>query len=411
MIKLFDQFKSDIILYHGTDVRVDNPKYFKLPMWLSKDWFLSCHFALNPRSSSRRVDEGYVYKLRIINPVYEKIDDRRILLNDCENISILQIDEVVRDPMTFARIKNTLKENLNIDPYGEENWDDDPLYKIGDKVEVDIGPNYNFDCWGIVTNYDEDERKYSVNCYRRKTGYWKGERKLGEEEIRPYRKRFLGFRLKENLNEDPIDPYGEEIWIDIIPDPINWRTEIEIGDKIYYHYDRNGIDPAFMGEVTYIVKSPLDEQKCYVLNKYGEERNIWHEDLVSAAARIIKKSKVDVNMNHNESVDIDPYGEENWEDKSKIKEVYDMLTLGQVRNVLRDLQLLPEEEDIIIFKIDYPRRGILSFTISENMNGEITLYCNNIISIAKDSVVLNSLDPVDFWDKLANLVETNIKPL
>lgn len=107
---------------------------------------------------------------------------------------------------------------------------------------------------------------------------------------------------------------------------------------------------------------------------------------------------------------IDPYGEERWDDGSKIHDYYDMITL--IGGFIRNLQMFEfSEEDIITFKIDYPHRGILDFTISENMDGEVSLCCDNLIGrFAIDSIVLDSLDPKDFIDKLTDLVENNIKP-
>jgi hypothetical protein len=181
-----------------------------------------------------------------------------------------------------------IKENIksDVDPYGEENWND--LEPVDDVVLrfrnyykcVECGNEWE-DEWDSTC---DDE---CPNCGTIMTPY--------ESED-----------INESFTED--DPYGEEIWNDIKPDPINRDTEIEIGDKIYYHYDRNNIEPAFMGEVERIINHPKFGFVDYLISgKYSRE--ISKMNLIGCGARIIKRT--------NETINIDPYNEENWKDEEE----------------------------------------------------------------------------------------------
>lgn len=109
--------------------------------------------------------------------------------------------------------------------------------------------------------------------------------------------------------------------------------------------------------------------------------------------------------------EMDPYGEEQWEnddlgDKT-LGEIHAMLTNERMPN-LEYLRF--SDEPVITFKLDYPHRGILNFSISRNLDGEISLCCDNLIGMFTiDSVVLNSTSFEEFWDKLTDLVEKNME--
>ena len=105
--KLFESSEDELYCYHGTDLYTENGEDFNKPLWVSKDIDLARHFGLRPSSSSKKVDVGYVYKLKVSNPVYKVIDNRRLLL-ESGDIEILQIDTIVPDAITYAKtIKST----------------------------------------------------------------------------------------------------------------------------------------------------------------------------------------------------------------------------------------------------------------------------------------------------------------
>lgn len=102
-IKKFDKLGSDLVLYHGTDIYTEDGNSFQLPIWLTKDFSLAGHFSINPKSSSKRVDKGYVYKLKITNPIYKVIDSSRILLESGE-IYILEIKTTIPNKITQIEV-------------------------------------------------------------------------------------------------------------------------------------------------------------------------------------------------------------------------------------------------------------------------------------------------------------------
>lgn len=97
-----------------------------------------------------------------------------------------------------------LNENTNeFDPYGEEKWEEEPYkirFKVGDKI--DNGGNV----YGIIRSVNNDpEKRYSVQFFAKKDdrlAFWAWQK---DSDIK---------RLYENINE--FDPYGEEWWDDDI---------------------------------------------------------------------------------------------------------------------------------------------------------------------------------------------------
>ena len=89
------------------------------------------------------------------------------------------------------------------------------------------------------------------------------------------------FKIFEKFED--IDPYGEEDWEDDNYIPIDWNTEIEIGDKIYFFNNK------IIGEVLKIIKPSSDfkqEQEEYILDTH---RRVWKSMLIGMDARIIKR--------------------------------------------------------------------------------------------------------------------------
>lgn len=94
--------------------------------------------------------------------------------------------------------------------------------------------------------------------------------------------------FEQNLE---LDPYGEEDWEDedINLTTINNNTIINIGDKIYYHYCRNG-HPIIIGKVIDIIKSK--KIIMYVLRKLnGAIRYRSRNDLMGCGARVKNRIK------------------------------------------------------------------------------------------------------------------------
>lgn len=106
--KMFRGNKSSIIMYHGTDIIIHDANEFSLPIWITPDLFLAMHFCLNPVSSSRDVERGYIYKLEISNPRVVEKDKRRFILEGYDSIRILEAGVYIPDPITFAKKIGTI---------------------------------------------------------------------------------------------------------------------------------------------------------------------------------------------------------------------------------------------------------------------------------------------------------------
>ena len=112
MIKLIDLLKEiskATTMYHGTNIKLEDGNDIKLPFWATPDWHLASHFALNPASSSKKSDKGYVYEIEISDPTLKKIEKDRYIVEKCDNVKIIKIDSIIKDPMVFAKIIKTIK--------------------------------------------------------------------------------------------------------------------------------------------------------------------------------------------------------------------------------------------------------------------------------------------------------------
>jgi len=167
--------------------------------------------------------------------------------------------------------------NIDIDPYGEEDWNE-VIYPQDNEWVLCIKDHPNF----------EEGKKYKV-LYVNRTCVWLNKPKsygnlyqsmgFHKEYFYDYFERIID----ENFHLD-IDPYGEEDWNEIDLIPITYGTEINVGDKIYYHYHRNG-NPLVMGVVKKIVKSPFDGQRCYIISGVTTLSK-WHNELIGCGAKI-----------------------------------------------------------------------------------------------------------------------------
>jgi len=122
-----------------------------------------------------------------------------------------------------------LKESINeMDPYGEEDWSDEPKFPIGSKINIDIENNDRV--YGIVMDFDPVTREYEVEYYLKHNDRDMGWGIRDEYRCYPY--------VNESISHE-IDPYGEEDW----NDSSNIR-DFKPGDKVYCYKGRyEDLDP------------------------------------------------------------------------------------------------------------------------------------------------------------------------
>lgn len=90
-----------MFLYHGTNI---DTEYLLKPLWLTPDYHLTGHFALNAKGNTLRLEIGYIYKLDVNNENLTEIDNRIYILNDGD-IKIIEKTKVVFDRLVgFKRL-------------------------------------------------------------------------------------------------------------------------------------------------------------------------------------------------------------------------------------------------------------------------------------------------------------------
>jgi hypothetical protein len=199
-------------------------------------------------------------------------------------------DDGYWDPSRFKKILN---ENHNeVDPLGEENWDDDNPFRRGDILTCinSAGSDdilYHGDDYEVLeVHLDGKHVILDIDgCLNR---YWNNNR-------------FIRKQLNESHTE--IDPFEEEDWNDYD------LSNIEIGDIVtcVNDYESNvprGTENLLKTGKDYEV---VDTEKFGLGHEFLKIRGI---DKFWAKERFAKKK---LNENH---IDVDPLGEENWDDDS-----------------------------------------------------------------------------------------------
>lgn len=122
------------------------------------------------------------------------------------------------------------------------------------------------------------------------------------------------------------------------------------------------------------------------------------------------------------SNELDPYGEENWDD-NKIDDMYSYwLIVCDLDLPNREHHYSPPFNSCITFSVNYPHRGILNFSIHYKHAAffdpdypelyepeEIVLECDQIPIYEDRYAVLSQCTSNHLWHKLTTLVENNIK--
>jgi len=201
-------------------------------------------------------------------------------------------------------IKFNIFENINhsdLDPYGEEIWEE-PVFSF-EKGEIvtcvegshvlKVGEKYVID--DIYMDLDGE----FVNVTRLKTG---------DKHTGYFSKRFIKVRVDENAHNE-LDPYGEEDW----GEPVEFK-EGDIVVCIGKDWNNRQIE---IGE-EYVCAGPSyelphNDGKLFidVVKSNGLRYGGYHTWKF--------KLKKDVNENIDHS-DIDPYGEEEWDEPVEFKE-------------------------------------------------------------------------------------------
>lgn len=107
----------------------------------------------------------------------------------------------------IMRRVSLIKENNDIDPYGEEIWDEEPKFKVGDIVTIE---SWNRPLKVKRCYKSDDVWRYDISDddYR-----WPGTRLVkGMSYINLDQDKIKFANVAENVHE--LDPYSEEIWID-----------------------------------------------------------------------------------------------------------------------------------------------------------------------------------------------------
>jgi len=199
---------------------------------------------------------------------------------------------------------------------------------------------------------------------------------------------------KAKILKSPLDPYGEEIWESFNKlDPYgeeDWsnKLEIKVGDIVISNFDGKYVKKGLDYEVTDIVFSGDFIGLKGVKN--------WHnKDLFTK-------------INENINLDLDPYGEENWDDVLMLKKYQDIVSEWKFANVS---EIEADMDGMAFsFSFDYPHRGMLNFSINEE-DGRIFLSLTDAYH-NYDSYNFIKLDEPDknkVWDAVTKLAE-KIKP-
>jgi hypothetical protein len=179
------------------------------------------------------------------------------------------------------------------DPFGEEQWDDydENIFKVGDKVKCVQPPPYlktddgslifnTQDVYTIEDIFEDDDPYFSCKTYIR----------LNNSELFLSANRFTK-RINENttVNFD-IDPFGEEDWDD---------RKNKMVPKTTYAWKGHWLTKE---EIIDIIRP--DAEKFFLEHT---ERNIYYRNGMSFMKR---------EFGLNETNEIDPYGEEDWNEDS-----------------------------------------------------------------------------------------------
>lgn len=97
-----------------------------------------------------------------------------------------------------------------------------------------------------------------------------------------------------------------------------------------------------------------------------------------------------------EYTDIDPYGEENWNDESQTDIFADKLRRYGFITILHKI------EGLIEFSMDYPNRGIVYLSIWED-NGEYFLESDESPLVQHREILISKDD--NLWDKITYVIE------
>jgi len=103
--------------------------------------------------------------------------------------------------------------------------------------------------------------------------------------------------------------------------------------------------------------------------------------------------------------ELDPYGEEDWDDNVELQKYHDIVSewgFVTVHEIRKDMDGLSFD-----FSMDYPHRGILNFTIIEE-GGHILLFLTDFWPT--EYVELNDPDKNKVWDAITTSAE-KIKPV
>jgi len=229
-----------------------------------------------------------------------------------------------------------ISENIHsdVDPYGEENWDEDE-FNIGDDVVclningsrgITVGKIYK------VVNIDYKGNPNLINDNGDVVCYMKN--------------RFEKVKLNENIHSD-VDPYGEEDWED---------GGFKIGDNI------KCIRISAFGIVNAI---GITNGKIYTvlnLDRNGDPHIINDDDEIGI---YVKNRFIKVKLNENIHSDIDPYGEEEWDDDNDDFKIGDIIICTNRNGAYRgENQLYVGREYTVV-------DDLYGLTIRDNMTGKL----------------------------------------
>jgi len=266
-----------------------------------------------------------------------------------------EISEEYRRKREEIRLKH-----LDIDPYGEDDWmmenadfDDfvqpRPLYKTGDTVYYHgmhrkVHGYYTIKGRFHVIHHDEPEegdtgwRYYLMSNTEIMSntqiidGAWEMSlsptEKEGKIKDKEYQERKEAKR-KKWIDEHPEDPYGEEIW--------ESRKNLYVGDTVIIkdnrHLNQTGIIIDFDSEERIGLRTSRDTFKVQITHhrSHGASKWFWNEYIWVKKENLLKADKKKLKekekqekqiriKNWQKYKDIDPYGEEDWENESRVFE-------------------------------------------------------------------------------------------
>lgn len=335
----------------------------------------------------------------------------------------------------FEKLKQTKKDNLlkykDIDPYGEEVWENvsDKEFEIGDIV-VYIGKATNLilkngrreeaDLYGEKCKIENILKskfgiRYEIKIIKiNKTIITLEDRIATEEEFEK-----LEQKRKDNLLKfKDIDPYGEEIWENKINE--NNKFKIILVDDIIKKHDNyddffKEIYDLLIGESVTVYYFDIHLKKYRLYSNFNivkeiSKRKILKYDKLTIDNPIFRISVEDIYLNDKLVIkyksepihtDIDPYGEEDWNEETMDRNYFDKIVNESIIQTETTAENFPQKCVVLInTQLDY---NILMMEL-ENLDYEwgcghnpttkdyFNKYNNFCISITDKKILYGNLD-------------------